>query len=89
MFNGGKFNGKVASIVATGSLVVILLTIYAFVGGGIDGKIDTKILAHEKDTVDVQHKMQQDIAIMNTRQELFEKQYTKDVKEIKEMIRNQ
>ena len=96
MFNGGTTKGRVTSIVTIGSLIVIILTIYAFVGGGIDGKIDNKIIAHEKDTEAVQYEMQQDIAIIQVQQKTIvedigeiKQQMKDDTKEIKEMIRNQ
>ena len=66
-----------------------LLSIFAFAGKTVDGRIENKILAHEKDTEEVHQKqistIQKDIAVMKVEQ----KQIADDIEEIKEILRSQ
>lgn len=77
--------GAVAAIVA---VIGGLISIFAFAGKTVDGRIDNKILAHEKDTEEVHQQqistIQKDIAVMKVEQ----KQIADDIDEIKELLRN-
>jgi hypothetical protein len=51
----------------------------------VKDSIANKIIVHEAATADVQHQMQQDIAVIQVQQEAI----AEDIKEIKELIRSQ
>jgi len=78
--------GAIAAIVA---VIGGLLSIFAFAGKSVDGRIDNKILAYEAETEAVHQKqistIQKDIAVMKVEQ----KQIADDIEEIKEILRSQ
>ena len=80
---------KIAAITAVGGLIIVIVTIMGFARGAVDERIDVKILAHESKTEAAHQEeiseIQQDIAVIKTKQE----QAADDIKEIKEILRNQ
>jgi hypothetical protein len=83
--NGNKI--KIAALTAVGGLIIVVITILGFAGGAVDGRIDNKIIVHEAETELVHQQnisdITQDIAVIQVQQ----KQITRDIGEIKELLR--